>query len=189
MRNSSNRWCQLRRKERAKKRIVEASWKFHGREFIAGNLVAREGTSSTTTCRAMKILDRHDFAKEGNTFFNRREGRLAKRSGIVRCEMHYSQGKSTRLFEYTFVAVSINSWESATRAIDCVSLKPGGGAGSDPEILNDRAPSTRACSLPPPRTHVSRRARTPPRRTPSHYFTGPPYTGILAGLWCRRVYN
>lgn len=118
-------------------------------------------------------------------------GRLAKRSGIVRCGMHYSQGKSTRLFEYTFVAVSINSWESATRAIDCVSLKPGGGggAGSDPEILNDRAPSTRACSLPPPRTHVSRRARTPPRRTPSHYFTGPPYTGILAGLWCRRVYN
>ena len=77
------------------------------------------------------------------------KGRLAKRSGIVRCGMHYSQGKSTRLFEYTFVAVSINSWESATRAIDCVSLKPGGGgggdggggAGSDPEILNDRAPS------------------------------------------------
>ena len=125
------------------------------------------------------------------------KGRLAKRSGIVRCGMHYSQGKSTRLFEYTFVAVSINSWESATRAIDCVSLKPGGGggdggggAGSDPEILNDRAPSAvHARVLFHPRarththTHVSWRAHTPSHRAPSsQYFTGPPYTGILARL-------
>lgn len=147
----------------------------------------------------MKILDRHDFAptlrrRDGNggvempcTFFtgNWREGRLAKRSGIVRCGMHYSQGKSTRLFEYTFVAVSINSWESATRAIDCVWLKPdggggGGSAGSDPEILNDRAPSAvharvlfhpRAHTCPGVHVHhrtVRRPTILPDRHTPAY---------------------
>lgn len=92
------------------------------------------------------------------------------------------EGRVYRAFRAirTSVAVSINSWESATRAIDCVSLKPGGGggggAGSDPEILNDRAPSAVHARVP---FHV----RTPPHCTPPpHYFTGPPYTGILAGL-------
>lgn len=64
------------------------------------------------------------------------------------------------------------------RAIDCVSLKPGGGggAGSDPEILNDRAPSAVHARV------LLFHVRTPPHCTPPHYFTGPPYTGILAGL-------
>lgn len=83
----------------------------------------------------------------------------------VRCEMHYSwrsQGKRNRGFSSTSVAVSINSWESTTRTIGCVSPKPAGGAGSGSEILNDPPPTAvHARSRSRPRVHLSPVHSTP----------------------------
>lgn len=85
----------------------------------------------------------------------------------------------------TLVGVSINSWESTTRTIGCVSPKPGAGAGSGPEILNDRA-SSAASSLAHRNPHV---CTTEFVSRVLYYFTGPAYTSILARLWCLCVYN